>query len=257
MKKWFETLKKVGSAAVENYKFVLLALAVVAAVLVVAFVSEYLIRKKHKEYGPEGTGANAKESFKLHRMTLMAMMAAVAAVLMMFSFPIPGIPVFYKMDFAELPVIIGAFAMGPVAGVLMEFLKVLINLLLNGTSTVFVGEFANFVMGCCFIVPASVIYYARKTKRMSRIGLVVGCLCVTVCSCLLNAYLLLPTYAKLFHMDINALVGMGSSRNSMIKSLRTFLIFGVAPFNLLKSGVVSLITVIIYKHISRLLKKQA
>ncbi|MBO4767520.1 MAG: Gx transporter family protein [Lachnospiraceae bacterium] len=190
-------------------------------------------------------------------MTLIAMLTAVAIVLMMFEFPVPFIPPFYKMDFSELPIIIGAFAMGPVAGVIMEFLKILLNLLFTGTGTAFVGEFANFIMGCCFIVPASILYYAHKTKKMSRIGLGVGCAAVTVCSCLLNAYLLLPTYGKLFHMDLDVIIGMGAEKNAGIKTLTTFIIYGVAPFNLIKYGLVSIVTIFIYKHISRLLKKQA
>ena len=189
-------------------------------------------------------------------MTLIAMLTAGAMVLMYFEFPVPGIPPFYKMDFSEIPIIIGAFAMGPVAGVIMEFLKILLNLLFTGTSTVFVGEFANFIMGCCFVVPASILYYAKKTKVMSRIGLGIGCFMVTVCSCLLNAFVLLPTYSKLFHMDMSALVAMGTEKNSMISSLGTFIIFGVAPFNLIKYGLVSLVTILVYKRISRLLKKQ-
>jgi len=256
VKKWIETLKKVGKSANENVDFLLKALAVVAVIMIVAGVAEYWIRKSREKKG-ETVGANTKSSLKLHRMTLIAMLSAVATVLMLLEFPIPGIPVFYKMDFSELPVIIGAFAMGPVAGVIIEFLKVLLNLVLNGTSTAFVGEFANFIMGCCFIVPASILYYARKTKRMSRIGLAVGCLSVTICSCFLNAYLLLPTYSKLFHMDLDKIIGMGTDRNGMIKTLRTFILYGVAPFNLVKYGVVSLITLVIYKHISRLLKRQA
>ena len=255
MKKWIETLKKVATTAGDNAGFLVGALAAVAAVLAAAFIAEILIRKAHAKNGQTGETPASRESFKLHRMTLIAMLTAGAIVLMLFEFPVPGIPPFYKMDFSELPIIIGAFAMGPVAGVIMEFLKILLNLLFTGTSTVFVGEFANFIMGCCFIVPASILYYAKKTKVMSRIGLGFGCLMVTVCSCLLNAYVLLPTYSKLFHMDMNTIVAMGSEKNGMISSLGTFIIFGVAPFNLIKYGAVSLITIVVYKRISRLLKK--
>jgi len=256
VKKWIETLKKVATTAGDNVGFLLGALAAVAAVLVAAFVAEALIRKAHAKKASDGETPVSRESFKLHRMTLIAMLTAGAMVLMYFEFPVPGIPPFYEMDFSEIPIIIGAFAMGPVAGVIMEFLKILLNLLFTGTSTVFVGEFANFIMGCCFVVPASILYYAKKTKVMSRIGLGIGCFMVTVCSCLLNAFVLLPTYSKLFHMDMSTLVAMGTEKNSMISSLGTFIIFGVAPFNLIKYGLVSLVTILVYKRISRLLKKQ-
>lgn len=255
MKKWIETLKKVGSAAADNKNFLFGAVGVVALVLLLAFAAEWIIRKCHAKNGAP-VAAHDKESLKLHRMTLIAMLTAISIVLMLFEFPLPFIPAFYKLDFSELPIIIGAFTLGPVAGVLIEFLKILLNLLLTGTSSAFVGEFANFIMGCCFIVPASVFYYAKKTKRTARIGLAAGCLAVTVCGCLLNAYLLLPTYSKLFHMDMNVLIGMGTEKNGMIDTLSTFILFGVAPFNLIKYGAVSIITLVIYKRISRLLKKQ-
>ena len=191
---------------------------------------------------------------KTRNMVSIAMLAAVAVVLMLFEFPLPFLPPFYKIDASELPVIIGAFAMGPWAGVLIELLKVLLNLLLDGTTTAFVGEFANFLIGCSYVVPASLVYYYRKSKKNAVLGLMLGTLTCAVVGCLLNAYLLLPAYSKAFKMDIEALIAMGTAANKAINSMFTFVLFATAPLNILKCGLVSVITMLIYKPISRILK---
>lgn len=191
---------------------------------------------------------------KTRNMVSIAMLAAVAVVLMLFEFPLPFLPPFYKIDASELPVIIGAFAMGPWAGILIELIKVLLNLLIDGTTTVFVGEFANFLIGCSYVVPASVVYYYRKTKKNAVLGLLLGTVVCAVVGCLLNAYLLLPAYSKAFKMDIEALIAMGTAANKAIDSMFTFVIFATAPLNILKCGLVSIFTILIYKPISRILK---
>ena len=191
---------------------------------------------------------------KTRNMVSIAMLAAVAVVLMLFEFPLPFLPPFYKIDASELPVIIGAFAMGPWAGVLIELIKVLLNLLLDGTTTACVGEFANFLIGCSYVVPASFVYYYRKSKKSAVLGLAVGTLACAVVGCLLNAYLLLPAYSKAFKMDIEALIAMGTAANKAIDSMFTFVLLATAPLNILKCGLVSVITMLIYKPISRILK---
>jgi len=182
------------------------------------------------------------------------MLAAVAVVLMLFEFPLPFLPPFYKIDASELPVIIGAFAMGPWAGALIELLKVLLNLLMDGTTTAFVGEFANFLIGCSYVVPASLVYYYRKSKKNALLGLVLGTFTCAVVGCFLNAYLLLPAYSKAFHMEIEALIAMGTAANKAIDSMFTFVLFATAPLNILKCGLVSVFTMLVYKPISRILK---
>ena len=105
----------------------------------------------------------------------VGMLAAISTILMLFEFPLPFLaPGFYELDFSEVPILIGAFALGPVAGVLTELVKVLLNLVVNGTQTAFVGEFANFVMGCMFVLPASLIYKMKKSRKHAVIGLAAG-----------------------------------------------------------------------------------
>ena len=187
-------------------------------------------------------------------ITQVGMLGAIAVVLMLFEIPLPFAPSFYEIDFSEVPVLVGAFAMGPMAGVFIEFVKILLNLLINGTVTAGVGEFANFLIGISFCLPASWIYRKMHSKKGAIIGLASGTIVMTTVGCFLNAYLLLPTYAKAFEMPIDALVGMGTAINANITDLFTFVVFAVVPFNLLKGVLVSLIVVLIYKKISPILK---
>lgn len=194
-------------------------------------------------------------SDKTRKLVEIGMLGAIATVLMLFEFPIPFIaPPFYELDFSEVPVLVGAFALGPMAGAAIELVKILINLLINGTATAFVGEIGNYILGCSFIIPAALIYKKKKTKKTALLSMIVGTITMTVFGCFLNAYVLLPTYAAAFGMPIDAIVGMGSTINGNITNVMTFVILAVAPFNILKGIVVSAITLLIYKHISPILK---
>ena len=109
---------------------------------------------------------NVKSGTNVRTMVQIAMLSAVATVLMLVEFPLPFIaPSFYELDFSEVPVLIGAFAMGPLAGAIIELIKILLNFVLNGTMTAGVGELANFLMGCAFVVPAGIIYKKSKCRR--------------------------------------------------------------------------------------------
>ena len=192
---------------------------------------------------------------KTRKLVEIGMLGAIATVLMLFEFPIPFIaPPFYELDFSEVPVLVGAFALGPVAGATIELVKILINLLINGTATAFVGEIGNYLLGCSFIIPAALIYKKKKTKKTALAAMIVGTIVMTVFGCILNAYVLLPTYAAAFGMPIDAIIGMGSAINGNINDVMTFVIIAVAPFNIIKGIVVSVITLLIYKHISPILK---
>lgn len=192
---------------------------------------------------------------KVRVMVQIAMLAGVAAVLMLFEFPIPFLaPSFYELDFSEVPVLIGAFAMGPLAGAMIELLKILLNFVLNGTITAGVGELANFLMGCAFVVPAGLIYQKKKNKKHALLGMIVGVICMVIASAILNSFVLLPAYGKAFGAPIDAFVQMGQAIIPAIHNVFTFALFCVVPFNLLKGVVVSFMTLVLYKHISRLLK---
>ena len=197
-----------------------------------------------------------KTKLKTREITTIGMLGAIATVLMLFEIPLPFAPPFYEIDFSEVPVLVGCFALGPVAGVLIEFVKILLNLIINGTATAGVGEFANFCIGCAFCVPAGMIYQAKKTKKGAMVGLVVGTLIMTFLGCFINAYVMLPTYAKAFQIPIEGLIEMGTKVNAGITDLFTFVMFAVVPFNLLKGILVSIVVLLIYKKISPIIKKQ-
>ncbi|MFV0362576.1 MAG: ECF transporter S component [Suipraeoptans sp.] len=195
-----------------------------------------------------------KASSKVRTMVQVGMLSAIAVVLMLFEIPLPFAPSFYEIDFSEVPVLIGGFAMGPMAAVTIEFIKILLNFAINGTATAGVGEIANFLIGVALVLPATIIYRKYKSRKAAVVGMATGTVFMTVIGCFLNAYVLLPVYAKAFGMPIDSLVGMGSAVNKAVDSLFTFVIFAVAPFNLLKGVLVSIVVFLLYKKISVVLK---
>ncbi len=197
-----------------------------------------------------------KQRTKIAYMVRIAILATIATVLMLLEFPMPFIaPPFYEFDFSEVPVLIGTFAMGPLAGIIIEFIKVLLNLFINGTITAGVGEFANFLMGCAFIVPAGLIYKYKKTKTVALVGMICGTLVMALAAFFINSYLLIPTYGKALGMDMSVFVGMGKAIFPFIDSIPKLALFCVVPFNLIKGILVSTATFVLYKHIHRLLNK--
>lgn len=197
---------------------------------------------------------NTKKKMTTKMITQIGMLGAIATVLMLFEIPLPFAPSFYEIDFSEVPVLIGCFSMGPLAGALIELVKIILNFVINGTVTAGVGEAANFIIGCSLCVPAGVIYQKNKTKKGAMLGLIAGTLFMTILGCFVNAYILLPTYAAAFKMPIDGLVEMGTAVNANINSLFTFVMFAVVPFNLLKGVLDSIIVMAVYKKISPILK---
>lgn len=187
-------------------------------------------------------------------ITAIALLGALSTILMLFEIPLWFAPSFYKIDFSELPVLIGAFALGPVAGVFIELIKILLNFIINGTDTAGIGEIANFIFGCALVVPSAIIYNRGRNRKSAILGMAVGTAIFIITGCLLNAYVLLPTYAKVFGMPISSLVAMGTAVNPKINSLATFIIFAVAPFNLVKGVAISLITALLYKSVSPVIR---
>ena len=169
--------------------------------------------------------------------------------------PVPFAPPFYGLDLSELPVLVGTFAFGPVAGVLIEFCKVVLKVLFKPSSTAFVGELANFVIGCSYLLPASAVYLLHKTRKNAVIAVITGTLCMTVFGTAFNAVYLLPKFAQMFGMPMEAIIAMGTKVNPSIRSVTGLVVMAVAPLNLLKGGLISLITMLIYKKISPILKE--
>ena len=224
----------------ETAQFVLLCLGITAGVLLLAWISEKLVmRRRHR--------LNAA-----HTITTIAMLAAISGVLMVIEIPLFFAPSFYKLDFSELPVLICAFYLGPVSGVVCEFLKVLLKLLLKGTSTAFVGDLANFLVGCSFVLPAAIVYQKTLSKKGAVVSLAVGTAVLTVFGRFFNDWFLIPRFAGRYGMPLDAIVSMGTQINGAFKNLSTLVLFAVVQFNLLKGVLVSLLTFFLYKRVEKL-----
>lgn len=192
--------------------------------------------------------------FALKNLTKIAILSAISAIIMLFEFPLPFAPSFYELDLSEAVILMGGFAMGPLAAVCMELLKNLLNLvMINGTITAGVGELANFAMGCAFVVPASLFYKYHKTLKGAIVSLVIGTSSLVVVGCVVNYFVMIPAYVALANFPMEAILGMASKVNGLVTSLETMIIFAVAPFNLVKGIVCSVINLLLYKKLSRIL----
>lgn len=235
------------SSVAQNVSFVLEFVAVIVALFVAALLLEKAAQKKRGVKEPV---------FGTRKVAMIGMFSAIAMILMLFEFPLPFAPSFYELDFSELPILIGTFAFGPAAGVMMEFVKILLKLFVKGTSTAFVGDLANFVVGCSFIIPASVVYAFRKTKKSAIGACVAGTLVMTVFGTAFNAIYLLPAFSELYGMPLSAILEMGTAVNPFVTegSIVSFVAACVAPLNLIKGASVSIVTLLVYKPLSPIIK---
>ena len=229
----------------ENAVYVAEFAAIITAMFLIAYFFEKRAKKK---------AGDTERVLTTRKVAVIGVFSAIAMILHVFDFPVPFAPPFYKLDFSEIPVLIGAFAYGPVTGVMIEFIKILLKLVVKGTSTAFVGDLANFVVGCSFILPASVIYHFKKTRKNAIVACLVGTLTITVCGTLLNAVYLLPAFAALYGTPMENLIAAGTAINPRITNVTSFVILAVAPMNLLKGGLVSLVDLLVYKKLSPILK---
>lgn len=223
----------------DNLSFLMGCIAIVA---LLGFGSRVI-----EHYLPEKRAVTAAR-----RVSIIGICAAIATVLHMLDFPLLFLaPEFYKLDFSELPVLLCGFYLGPSATVACEGIKIILKLLLKGTSTAFVGDFANFVVGCSFVLPATIWYHAHKSRHSALIGMVIGTLSMTVLGTAFNAVYLLPKFSQLFGLPLDVIISMGTAINAGVKNVATFVVICVAPLNLVKGGVVSLLTMLLYKRVAR------
>lgn len=196
------------------------------------------------------------ELIRVNTMIKIALLAAMAGLLMViFKFPLPFAPPFMTVDFGDVPTLIAGFALGPVAGIITVILKNLINVILNGTTTAFVGELSNIIVGSVFVGVSATVYKKHRDRKHAIIGLAVGLLCMTIVATLSNYFVVFPLYAKAFGMPLEGFVGTVPAANTLVKSYKGVMVFAVVPFNLVKGLLNSLVTVAIYKYISNIFKK--
>ena len=196
-----------------------------------------------------------KHVFTTKMMASVAILGALSAVLMRIEFALPIAPSFYRIDVSEVAVLLGGFAFGPTAAILIELMKNIIYVLFGGTSTAFVGELANFIMGCAFVLPPVICYHRNKSKRTALVGLLMGIVSLAFVGALMNYYVLLPLYATIYQMPMEAMIAMGTILNPGVDNLLSFVLLMSVPFNIIKGILVSSIVFMSYKKISIILKR--
>ncbi len=223
----------------DNLSFLLASVACVVVLAVLAKLAEKLWLQK-REVSPA------------RRVCIIGICAAIATILHVFDFPVPFLaPEFYKLDFSELPVLLCGFYLGPCATVVCEGLKIMLKLLLKGTSTAYVGDLANFIVGCAFVLPAVIVYHAHKSRHSAIVGLVLGTIVMAVFGSIFNAVYLLPKFSQLYGLPLDSIIAMGTAIWDGVQGVGSFVALCVAPLNLLKGTMVSVLTMLLYKKVAR------
>ena len=233
------TMEKLWQDLQGNLLFVLVCTGIVAGLSLLAHLAERWLPAKRRV-------STAK------RVSIVGICAAIATVLHILDFPLIFLaPEFYKLDFSELPVLLCGFYLGPSATVVCEGIKILLKLLLKGTSTAFVGDFANFAVGCSLVLPAVIVYHLRKSRRSAIMGMLTGTAVLTVFGSAFNAIYLLPKFAELYGMPLDTIISMGSAIHGSVTDVTTFVLLCVAPLNLIKGASVSILTLLLYKRVEK------
>lgn len=197
---------------------------------------------------------NSKTS-RVQWIAKVSILAAIAFVLMLFEIPLPFFPPFYKLGFDEVAVMIAGFSMGPVAGGVVELLKVMLNLLFQGSDTACVGEIANLFIGLALVVPSAMYYKNHKTMKGAFIAMLIGIVSLGVVGTFVNYFIALPAYSYFYGLPMDVIISMGTSILPLVTDRLTFVLLMTLPFNLLKGLVVSATVAVIYKRISPILHR--
>lgn len=171
------------------------------------------------------------------KLTTIGILAGISTALMFLEFPLPFMPAFLKLDLSTVPVLIAGFLFGPIAGTIVALLKDLIHILMTQTGGV--GELADFICALAMVIPSSLIYIKHKNKKGAFIGLGVSTILLIVASSLTNMFLLLPMYMS--GVDFNTKL--------------TIVLTGIVPFNFIKGLILSIVTLLLYKNISIIIKR--
>lgn len=177
------------------------------------------------------------------KLTLSAVLAAIAVVIMFLEFALPFMPPFLKLDLSDIPALVGGFVMGPIAAVLIQLIKNLVHILLTQTGGI--GEISNFVIGSLYAGIASLIYCrSGKQRKKAVLGLVMGSLAMVIGAMVYNYFISIPIYAQIMPME--QIIGLCGKVNPLIHDSATMILFGFLPFNLFKAVLVSVLAYIFY-----------
>ncbi|WP_195238466.1 ECF transporter S component [Romboutsia sp. 1001285H_161024_C4] len=192
--------------------------------------------------------------FSTSTLVKVGILSAIGYILMFISVPIPVLfPDFLKIDVSDLPALLGGITLGPTAGVIIAFLKNLLQFITGMSTTGGVGELANFIIGGSFVWTVSYIYSKKRETKDLIIGLLLGIIVMTIVGCLSNYFIMLPFYSTI--MPIEAVIEMGAAINPVIVDKLSFVIWIIAPFNILKATIMSLLTLPMYKKTEKVLNR--
>lgn len=191
---------------------------------------------------------------KVKKIAFIGLMGAVSAVLMLLRFPIPFMPPFLSFDLSGVMEMMGGLMFGPMEALCIIVVKILLQLVMQGSMSLGTGELQNFILSSAYVLPAVLIYHRKKTKKSAIAGMAVSSIIVAVVAVITNLYLIIPFYVKLFGMSMDDIISMCSAVNPAMKDTVSLVIFGLVPFNLIKYGATSVVTFIIYKRLSGVIR---
>ncbi len=194
---------------------------------------------------------DVKQISSTNSLVKISILSVIAYVIMLVEIPIFFFPGFLKIDLSDLPALIGGLALGPVAGIMIQLVKNILHFITK-TETGGVGELANFLVGIALILPASILYIKYKSKNAAMLGIVIGIVTMAITGALANYYILLPFYSKM--MPLEEIIAWSAAANGAIVDMKTLILYAIVPFNVLKGIVVAILTSILYKRISPILK---
>ncbi len=215
-----------------------------------------------KEVFAPGSGAfffcprkeNCVKTHSAKIITRIGILAALASVL--YYFPeIAIIPPIYKLDFSTLPALLGGYAIAPWAGVLIVLIKDLIGLL--HSSTMGVGELADFLMSGSFVLVASLVYMKSRNFKGAMVGSLLGIVAMVLLSAVANYYIMIPFYIKVMEFPEEAIVGLIAKTIPSVTSLGKLILFATMPFNLLKGVILAALNLVLYRYLKRFLHVEA
>ena len=195
-----------------------------------------------------------KSAVRVKTIAFVGLMGALSAILMLLRFPIPFMPPFMSFDLSGVMEMLGGYMFGPGAAFCIILVKILLQLVMQGSLSLGTGEIQNLILSCCYVLPAVLFYYGKKTKKRAVAGMTVSTVLVAVVAVFTNLYMIIPFYANLMGSTMDDFVAMCTAVNPMMKDALTMALFGIVPFNLIKYGATSIVTFLLYKKLSKFIK---
>lgn len=193
--------------------------------------------------------------FKTSSLVKIGLLSAIALALMLLDFAIPIFPAFLQLDISDAPIVIGTLAMGPLAGIMIELIKNILHALI-ATTTMGIGEVANFIVGIAYIIPLGILYNKNKNTKNVVLGLISGTIIMTIVAGIFNYFILIPLYSTIvFNQPISAFVAMAAQVNGLITNFVTMILLAIVPFNLLKGIIISALGYYLYKMLKPIIYK--